>query len=134
MKYEWEDLPKPINAFTTRNTVMMNLNTGKVVQYYGANTKIVLVQKKTTPKGTYYRTRSAEHHSLNWAFEASAFGLPNEKAPSEPSMFPPKIDSQLETSTPTLVKKQKRNTKVAAPIDGGGQHKNWFKKLFRRLK
>lgn len=80
-KYEWQDLPKPINAFTTRNTKMKNLNTGEIIQYYSANTKIVVVQKAVTPSGTFYRTRSAEHHRLNWAFEASALGLPNEVAP-----------------------------------------------------
>lgn len=80
-RYEWQDLPKPINAFTTRNTKMKNLNTGEVIQYYSANTKIVVAQKAVTPSGTFYRTRSAEHHCLNWAFEAAALGLPNEVAP-----------------------------------------------------
>lgn len=90
MKCNWEDLPRPLNAFTVRNAAMVNLNNGEVIRYYSANTKIVLAQKAITPKGTFYRTREAEHHFLNYAFEAASFGLPNEFAPPVPKMDPNK--------------------------------------------
>ena len=110
---DWKDV-KPINAFTSRNTAMYNLNTGEVVQYYSANTKIVVVQKYVTPSGTYYRTRSAEHHDLNWAFEASAFGLPNEAAPSVPLRNPPTTLKVHRRPAP----KQKYSNTPALPKDG----------------
>lgn len=125
---DWEDV-KPINAFTARNTAMINLNTGKIVQLYSANTKIVVVQKYVSPNGTYYRTQSAEHHNLNWAFEASALGLPDEKAPPAPSIILGKKDRPTNNS----VKKQKVNQKAGSPK--GGEEKrctSWFKKLFGR--
>ena len=79
MKYEWKDLPKRENYFTVKNTAMINLNTGKTVRQYCTNTKIAVVQKCVTPDKTYYRTYDAYHNYLNYAFEAEAFGLPNEK-------------------------------------------------------
>ena len=85
MKYVWEDLPKPLNCFTVKNTAMVNLNTGKAVRHYATNTKLVVVQKCVTPKCTYYRTNEAYHHYLNYAFKASDFGLPDDIAPSVPS-------------------------------------------------
>ena len=65
MKYKWEDLPKPLNCFTVRSATMVNLNTGKIVSNYAANTKIVVVQKCVTENGTYYRTNEAAHHYPN---------------------------------------------------------------------
>lgn len=140
MKYEWKDLPKPLSCFTVRNATMVNLNTGKVVRYYSANTKIVVVQKCVTPECTYYRTYDAYHNYLNFAFKASAFGLPDEKAPSAPS---PKSDSLSHTTisrkpknaAPASAKKQTANKKkkVATPKDGGDKrHFAWLKKLLRR--
>lgn len=140
MKYVWEDLPKPLNCFTVRGTTMVNLNTGKIVSNYSANTKIVVVQKCTTPSGTYYRTSEAAHHYLNYAFRASAFGLPDEKAPSAPSPRSNSLSkhttgskSAPRTSSPT--KKQKPVKKVATPK--GGEEKrprSWINRLFRRKK
>ena len=132
MKYKWEDLPKPINGFTTRNTVMMNLNNGKVVQYYGSNTKIVLAQKCVTEVGTYYRTESAAYNNLNWAFEAAAFGLPNEiLAPPVPPNSTKKVSPKKPSS---LKEKQKSNQKAMAK--GGEPKKQTLKSklfsLFRR--
>ncbi len=138
MKYIWEDLPKPLNCFTVRNATMVNLNTGKIVSNYAANTKIVLVQKCVTPKGTYYRTSEAEHHYLNYAFRASAFGLPDEKAPSVPSA---KSDSLNKTTlktksaarTPKPIKKQTSTQKVILPKGGEGRRpRNWLSRIFRR--
>lgn len=135
---DWKDV-KPINAFTSRNTAMYNLNTGEVVQYYSANTKIVVVQKYVTPSGTYYRTRSAEHHDLNWAFEASALGLPNEKAPSAPSQEFFSLSKQSSSPkpkkrTPASAKKQTASKTVVLPEDGGGRRHRmgWISKLFGR--
>lgn len=139
MKYVWEDLPERKNLFTVKNTVMKNLNTGKIVQHYATNTKIVVVQKCITPEKTYYRTQDAVHHYLNYAFEAEAFGLPNEKAPSVPSRkaTPLKLSTlnSKKSANRTLKpnKKQTSGQKVILPKDGEGRHRgNWFKRLFRR--
>ena len=138
MKYIWEDLPKPLNCFTVRNAEMINLNTGEPVSYYSANTKIVVVQKCVTPKCTYYRTREAAHHYLNYAFKASAFGLPNEKAPSVPfasaHSFKGNNPSSKKPVSRTLKtgKKTQNNPKVAVPKDGEAKQRGgWLKKIFR---
>ena len=137
MKCVWKDLPKPLSCFTVKNTTMVNLNTGKIVSNYSTNTKIVLVQKCITENGTYYRTRDAAHNYLNYAFRASAFGLPDEKAPSEPSTHNKPDSSKVkqkksETRTPPT-KKTKTSPKSVVPNDGEGRrHHNWFSKLFRR--
>ncbi len=115
MKYIWEDLPKPMNCFTVRNATMRNLNTGEVVQHYSANTKIAVVQKCVTPVATYYRTESAKHHYLNFAFEASAFGLPNELAPSVPPLHP--------LSSSHKRKNKKSTPKIILPEDGAGRER-----------
>lgn len=138
MKYKWEDLPEKKNLFTVKNTAMINLNTGKVVRQYCTNTKIVVVQKCVTPDKTYYRTYEAAYNYLNYAFEAEAFGLPNEKAPSAPSKksnmdtIPTLITpSAYRTSKPT--KKQTSVQKTTTPK--GGEEKGrfgWLKKIFRR--
>lgn len=134
MKYIWEDLPEKKNCFTVRNAVMINLNTGEIVRNYSANTKIVVVQKCVTPNKTYYRTFEAAHHYLNYAFEASAFGLPNEKAPSAPSPKPNSSSNKSKTRTlSSLFKKQTSNQKVVHPKDGeGARLGSWLKKAFRR--
>lgn len=133
---KWEDLPKIKSCFTARNTTMVNLDNKKIIQYYSANTKIVVVQKYVSPEGTYYRTESAKRGGLNWAFKASALGLPDEKAPSAHSSTP---NSQYEksrkpdTHTPKPVKKQKVTQKVATPKDGEErQLRGWLRRIFRR--
>lgn len=138
MKYDWQDLPERKNCFTIRNAVMVNLNTGKIVRYYSANTRITVVQKCVTPEKTYYRTSEAAHHYLNYAFEASAFGLPDEKAPSAPPYK--KISPQryakprLDLRNPSHNIKQKCTQQVAKPNDGEAmRHRGLFSRLFRRL-
>lgn len=142
MKYEWKDLPKPLNCFTVRSATMVNLNTGKIISNYSANTKIVVVQKCVTEKGTFYRTREAEHNYLNYAFRASAFGLPDEKAPSVPSpksnsLGQSPLKSKPAVRTPKPVEKQtpvKKSSNKASSPKGGEEKKRggWLKKLFRR--
>ena len=136
MKYVWEDLPEPLSCFTVVNTEMINLNTGKVVQHYSTNTKIVVVQKCVTKNCTYYRTQEAEHHYLNYAFKASAFGLPNEKAPSELSSksdFITHINSKKANRTLSPKKKQTSDKTTASPKDGEEKRfRNWVKMIFRR--
>ena len=136
MKYDWVDLPKPLNCFTVMHTAMVNLNTGKIVRHYSTNTKIVVVQKCVTPDCTYYRTSEAAHHYLNYAFKASAFGLPNEKAPSAHSS---KLNSSTHSNTKSAkrtlkpVKKQTTVQKTVSPNDGEGkQRRSWLKRIFRR--
>lgn len=132
MKYVWQDLPERKNLFTVKNTVMINLNTGKTVQHYATNTKIAVVQKCVTPDKTYYRTQDAAHNYLNYAFEAEAFGLPNEKAPSVPSTKSnPEKKSASRTSKPT--EKQTSTQKATTPKSGEEKGRfGWLKRLFRR--
>lgn len=137
MKCNWEDLPKPLNCFTIRNATMVNLNTGKIVSNYAANTKIVVVQKCVTDKGTYYRTNEAAHNYLNYAFKASDFGLPNFVAPSAPSksksLRKHTTNSKSATRTSKPTKKTKTNPKVELPKGGEEVRKEgWFSRLFRR--
>lgn len=117
MKYVWKDLPKPLNCFTTRNTIMIDLNNGKIVNNYAANTKIVVVQKCVTPKGTFYRTNSAKHHYLNYAFKATAFGLPNEKAPSAPSY--PSSRPKSRAKTPPRLSQETKKAQKGTPLNDG---------------
>ena len=132
MRCNWEDLPKPLSCFTTRNATMINLNTKRIIRHYSANTKIVVVQKCITSEGTYYRTASARHHYLNYAFKASAFGLPDEKAPSAPS----KLSSNKLKSVISHIKpgseKQTSSENKAKPNGGGAELKKIFNKLLRR--
>ena len=136
MKYNWVDLPKPLNCFTVRSATMVNLNNGKIVSNYAANTKIVVVQKCVTETGTYYRTSEAEHHYLNYAFRASAFGLPDEKAPSVPTSSSNslrKSTTKKPKSRTTSVKKQTSAKKTANPKDGGEKRfGSWIKRIFGR--
>lgn len=136
MKYAWEDLPKPLNCFTVRNATMFNLNNGRIVNNYSANTKIVVVQKCVTPKGTYYRTREAAHHYLNYAFRAADFGLPNDKAPSAHSSKPNSLDTHhpnSKSATRGPVKKTNSKPKAVNPKDGEGKrHRGWLKRIFGR--
>lgn len=135
MKYTWEDLPERKNLFTVKNTAMINLNTGKAVRQYCTNTKIAVVQKCVTPEKTYYRTYDSFHNCLNHAFEAEAFGLPNEKAPSAPlsSMDIPTSSSVSASRTPKPNKKQIPVQNSESPNDGGGKRSfGWLRKLLRR--
>ena len=136
MKCDWKDLPERKNLFTVKNAAMINLNTGKTVRQYCTNTKIAVVQKCVTPDKTYYRTQDAAHHYLNYAFEAEAFGLPNEKAPSVPSPNPRRnstLNSKPASRTHKPIKKQTSVQKATTPK--GGEEKGrfgWLKKLVRR--
>lgn len=137
MKYDWEDLPERINAFTVKNTILVNLNTGKTVRHYCTNTRITLVQKCVTPEKTYYRTADAAYHYLNYAFEASAFGLPDEKASPAPSLAPSSL-RRLSTTEPASrtkqpVKKQKSIQNPVAPKGEEGLRKiPLWRRIFRR--
>lgn len=139
---DWQDLPSRKNCFTVRNAVMRDLDKNKIVRYYSANTKIAVVQKCVTEKETYYRTESAKDHGLNWAFEASAFGLPNEAAPPAPD-----LDS-LNTQQPTNISPrldEKQTVYVAPTPPEGGEEEvevsetkekkpSFLRRIFRRKK
>lgn len=130
---EWIDLPDRKSCFTARNTAMIDLDKDKVIQYYSANTKIAVVQKCVTAKGTFYRTETAKERGLNWAFKATALGLPNEKAPSVPTTISLNNISEPVTRTPNPAKKQKEAKTVASPKDGETkQRRSWINRLFRR--
>ena len=132
----WQDLPKRESYFTVRNALMIDLDNQQVVQYYSANTKIVVVQKCVIKEGTFYRTESAKNKGLNWAFRASAFGLPDERAPSVHSSSPDSLYSKNQkpvTRTPKPAIKQTSSQKVALPKDGEARAKrSWLRKIFRR--
>lgn len=128
---EWVDLPKTKNCFTVRNAAMIDLNSLEPIRYYSANTKIAVVQKLVTDRDTYYRTNSAKEGGLDWAFTASAFGLPNEIAPSAPSVSPIRV-TKPEPRINKPAEKQKGIQKIL-PEDGearGGE--GWLKRLFGR--
>ena len=113
MKYAWEDLPERKNYFTVKNTTMVDLDNGKIVRHYCTNTKIAVVQKCITPENTYYRTEDAFSHNLNYAFEASAFGLENEKAPLVPT-----YGSVSANNTQKPIKKTNSGPKAPSPKSG----------------
>lgn len=133
MKYVWENLPKKKTVFTVRNATLRNLNTGEIIQHYSSNTRIDIVQKCVTEKATYYRTQSAEHNNLNWAFEASAFGLPNELAPLAPCFASPskKKLSKPVHNTPKEKQTSHKNKAAVSPKNGvDKRHLGWIKRLF----
>lgn len=132
MKYVWQDLAEKKNLFTVKNTVMTNLDTGKTVQHYATNTKIVVVQKCVTPEKTYYRTSDAAHNHLNYAFEAEAFGLSNEKAPSVHCTLPGRSTPQKEHTHPGA--KQKPSQKEQPPKDGERTRPRFSTIIKRRLR
>lgn len=130
---KWMDLPQPMNCFTVRSAMMMDLDKRTVVQHYSANTKIVVVQKCAIPEGTYYRTETAKLKRLNWAFKASALGLPDEKAPLVPPRNSLNNFSAPATRTPKPAQKQKASQKAVSPKSGEARHRmNWISRLFRR--
>ena len=140
MKYEWKNLDKPLNCFTVRNAMMVNLDNGKIVSNYAANTKIAVAQKCVTPNGTYYRTNEAVLHNLNYAFKASAFGLPSEKAPLAHTDKTTKVlehrsktaSTKSASRTPKPAKKQKSSRKAAKSKNGGTKRLGGvLRKIFR---
>ena len=138
MKYTWEDLPERKNLFTVRSARMVNLDNGRILQNYAANTKIAVVQKCVTPNKTYYRTAEAAMNSYNYAFEAASFGLPNEKAPS--AHCSPSKQIKCSTSRTESANRSKKPTakqtvvqEVSLPKDGEARSRfGWMKRIFRR--
>lgn len=126
MNIEWQDLPDRKNLFTKRNAVMHDLHTKKIIQYYASNTKIAVVQKGNYDGTTYYRTNSAKENGLDWAFEAAAFGLPNDIAPP---VHTPSYSLNSHTT-----KKQKSNeTQKPESPKGGEETKAQRRQKFRLL-
>lgn len=139
---EWQDLPKRLNCFTVRNAAMIDLNTKEIIRHYSANTKIAVVQKCVTPEGTYYRTAESALHGLDHAFKGTAFGLPDEKAPSAPIRKFSALGSNTHT---TLHEKghsfslsnetNKHSRKEGSSKDGEKRpHMRWLKGILRRKK
>lgn len=116
---EWQDLPKRLNCFTVRNATMIDLDTKEVIRYYSANTKISVVQKCVTPEGTYYRTAESALHGLDHAFKGTAFGLPDEEAPSAPSKLSSnKLKSAISHVKPGSKNKHYLKTKLSPMAEG----------------
>lgn len=131
-KIVWEDIPSK-SLFTKRNATMRDLRTGKTIQYYSANTKLAVAQKAQIGPVTYYRTASARDNGLDWAFQASAFGLPNDEAPSAP--LTPKSRPTKQRATPPLNStKQKPSQQTEPSKDGEGTKPFFSKTLFGRLR
>lgn len=141
---DWQDLPERKNLFTKRNAVMRDLHTKKIIQYYASNTKIAVVQKCNYKGMTYYRTNSAKENGLDWAFEATVFGLPNEVAPPAPAPSY-SLNSHKpvhRTLHPAEKVKQKPEEKQKPTPPKGGEEVEakdtpklgFFGKLFRRRK
>lgn len=141
---DWQDLPDRKNLFTKRNAVMRDLHTKKIIQHYASNTKIAVVQKCNYKGMTYYRTNSAKENGLDWAFEAPAFGLPNEVAPPAPvpSYSLNSHKPVHRTLQPADKVKQKPEEKQKPTPPNGGEEVEakdtpklgFFGKLFRRRK
>lgn len=133
-KIIWEDYPSQKNLFTKRNATMKDLKTNKIIQYYSANTKIVIAQKAQINGQTFLRTASARDHDLDWAFEASAFGLPNELAPSEPSYLSPELIDRPDTRSLAKTNNQKEKQTKGFASEDGEKRKPFgiLQKIFRR--
>lgn len=135
-KIIWEDLENRGAMFTKRNASMVSLDTGKVIQQYSSNTRINVVQKAFYNGELYFRTATAKEKGLNWAFKASAFDAPNEKAPSAHSSKPNSLEPNTRnkgTSIPFNQKKQTSYPKVVSSKDGETKRlKTLFKSIFRR--
>lgn len=116
MTYEWKDLQGKMNCFTVRNATMFDLNTKKPVRCYSANTRITIVQKCVTGKSTLYRTGYAKENGLDWAFEASAFGLPNDIAPL--AHKPKLLSNERPDKTPQPDEKQTEQIPIDPPTSG----------------
>lgn len=126
MNIDWQDIPQNNTLFTKRNATMRDLETGKTIQYYSANTKICVIQKANYKGMTYYRTRSAKDNNLDWAFEAAVFGLPNDIAPP---VHTPSYSLNSHTT-----KKQKSNeTQKPESPKGGEETKAQRRPKFRLL-
>lgn len=126
MNIDWQDIPQNNTLFTKRNATMRDLETGKIIQYYSANTKICVIQKANYKGMTYYRTRSAKDNNLDWAFEAAVFGLPNDIAPP---VHTPSYSLNSHTT-----KKQKSNeTQKPESPKGGEETKAQRRPKFRLL-
>lgn len=139
MAYKWENLQNKMNCFTVRNATMVDLKTRKPVRCYSANTRITVVQKCVTAQGTFYRTESAKENSLDWAFKASAFGMPDEKAPLAPSVthksnsVKVKKNESAKRTKPTGENK-KVSKKLVQPESGGATLAKWIKKIIGKGK
>lgn len=149
MEYNWIDLPERKSCFTTRNAVLYDMDSDEIIQYYSANTKIVVVQGCTTDRGTFYRTESAVKANVNFAFEASALGLPNEIAPPCSSLSSNTLDSVASPSAENFtthkhsadtvlpsggeatLSKTKAKTTPKPKAEVKPQKKSFFKRLFR---
>lgn len=128
----WQDIDS-VSAFTKRNTTMRNILTKEIIQYYSANTKLTMVQKANYGGTTYYRTASARDKDLDWGFEATAFGLPNEAAPSAPSR-PSRRPTSSEVNTLPQAEKQKNTQKVEPSNDGEKTTPPFSNKIIGRLR
>lgn len=132
-KIVWQDLPRPLSVFTKRNATMRDLGTKKTAQHYSANTKLAMAQKTQIGLTTYYRTASARDNGLDWAFQASAFGLPNDEAPSAP-LTPKSRPAKTRSTPPQTPVKQKPSQQTEPPKDGEGTKPLFSKTLFGRLR
>lgn len=112
----WEDLPQKTGLFTAHKCSLINLDDGKVIQTYSANTKIDVTQTTLVDGIKYYRTDYSKSKGFNWAFRAEDFVeiKPAEPEPSAPTDNP--INSNTDENSPI-------NSSDPAPSQSG-QDKN----------
>lgn len=109
-KIVWVDLPKHKGMFTSRNTVMWDLSSMKIVQHYSPNTKIEVCQCTMVNGLVFLRTASASQRELDWGFSAKSFNLPGAELASLAQLCSTqggKSDIVIKTKKSTVAKKHK---------------------------
>ena len=122
---------------------MVDLDKGKIITYYSANTKISMMQQALVNGERYFRTGSAKEKGLNWAIKANSFTLPIDDAPLEPSSSStlnsfspakkPRSSSprQKSSQNPPKPRPSKSGEKAEMPKKKGGILKGLMKLLGR---
>lgn len=139
-KIVWKDLDGKVGIFTKRNATMVDLSNGTVVQYYGANTKINVVQETTIDDARYFRTETAAGRNLDWAFKASDFELPTELAslgPSKDHLNESSYDKKPHSENKTKISPKKQESSKSE--ERISEDRKWslvsaFKRFFRKSK
>ena len=139
-KIVWKDLDKRTGLFTKRNATMVDLSNGAVVQYYSTNTKINVVQETIIDGIKYFRTETAAGQSLDWAFKAFDFDLPNELAslgPSKDYLNESSYDKKTHSENKTKILPKKQESSKSE--EGISEDRKWslasaFKRFFRKSK
>lgn len=115
-KISWTDLPKALGLFTARSCSLVDLDTGKAVKTYSANTKIDVVQSTEFNGVKYYRTEYSKTKGFNWAFKAEDFAEPEVVA--EPTPIEEEPSAPIGTSEIPQDNKNGTNSDESPSQDG----------------